>query len=83
LKEWAEFPDIRPRNDNVMSYLAHTEPLELSLFDEIFKGVPFTTRAIPHVSQQKMWNSKNLRKYQAESSLGHERGTVPTRTTVD
>jgi len=82
-KEWTEFLDFYPRNDNVMSFLAHTGPLELPLFDEIFKGVPFTTREIPQVSQRKMWNSKNLRKYQAEPSLGHERGTVPTRTPVD
>jgi len=82
-REWEEFLDICPRNDSVMSYLAHTGPLEIPLFNEIFKGVPFTPRIVIKGDQRKIWEAKTLRTYQAEPSLGHERGTVPTRSPID
>ena len=82
-REWEEFLDICPRNDNVMSYLANTGPLELPLFEEMFKEVPFVPRIVQHGNKRKEWETKKLRQYQAEPSLGHERGTLPTRIPTD
>jgi len=82
-QEWKEFLDICPRNDTVASYLANTGPLELPLFDILFIGVPFTPTIIQQGNKRKAWEAKNLRRYLAEPSLGHERGTVPTRSPID
>jgi len=82
-QEWKEFLEIYPHNDNVMSYLVQTGPLELPLFDEIFKGVPFTPLIVQPGDKRKAWEAKQLRRYQTEPSLGHERGTVPTRSPTD
>jgi hypothetical protein len=57
--------------------------LELPLFDEIFKGVSFSPRIVQPGDKRKEWEAKKLRRYQAEPSLGHERGTVPTRAPID
>lgn len=78
-QEWKEFLNIYPHHDNVMSYSVQAGPLELPHFYVLFKRAPFFPTVVHQGDKWKAWEAKKLNRYQAELSLGHERGTVPTR----